>query len=370
MDVSQSRTSELNSELAIVESAELHGQVLEEIGADQILGIDAEDVSDAGRAKALAKLQSGLSTAVLPESNVITLTYTHPDPEVARRILTRLVEGYMENHIKIHQTAGSYQFFRQQADDLSQELATKEAELEQLRRACDITDLAEERGRLLSRMDEQVRRRTEIQIALATETERIRVLEERRQSHPHSGPRPSDLIDRLREQLQELHIQHLDLAARYAPTSRKVRDIQAQITDVDELIRQEIDLQWQSAIQESQDLQPTLQAERVALDQGMQTIESRLADLMAQESRITQLKRDIDLADVQYRRYAESLEQARIDSALETEQISNLRTVQPPTLPLDPLGLPGWFLEILGLLVAGVGRGIRGGVSRADGRLA
>jgi succinoglycan biosynthesis transport protein ExoP len=73
------------------------------------------------------------------------------------------------------------------------------------------------------------------------------------------------------------------------------------------------------------------------------------------EFEITQLEREIEIQRASYRNYADKLEQARIDRALETEKISNISIVQPPYYPTSPvspnkplnLGL-GLFMGIFG----------------------
>src|SRR5205807_9456619 len=61
------------------------------------------------------------------------------------------------------------------------------------------------------------------------------------------------------------------------------------------------------------------------------------------------------LQESHYRRYAENLEQAQIDRALEAERISNISIVQPPTYDPEPVRprLPVYFG--LGLFVAVLG---------------
>src|SRR5581483_7077906 len=61
---------------------------------------------------------------------------------------------------------------------------------------------------------------------------------------------------------------------------------------------------------------------------------------------------EVSLQESHYRRYAENLEQAQIDRALETERISNISIVQPATLEVEPVRPKALVNFAAGLLLA------------------
>jgi uncharacterized protein involved in exopolysaccharide biosynthesis len=73
------------------------------------------------------------------------------------------------------------------------------------------------------------------------------------------------------------------------------------------------------------------------------------------ELRIAQLQRKLDVENTHYRKYAESLEQGKIDRSLQAERISNVNVVQTATFDIKPVrpsklinGVIGLFLAISG----------------------
>ena len=68
--------------------------------------------------------------------------------------------------------------------------------------------------------------------------------------------------------------------------------------------------------------------ELIAMEAKAESLKNQLADVRSSlealnknEIRITELKREIELCEADYRKYATNLEQARIDHAMEAERI-------------------------------------------------
>jgi capsular exopolysaccharide synthesis family protein len=67
--------------------------------------------------------------------------------------------------------------------------------------------------------------------------------------------------------------------------------------------------------------------------------------------RISQLMREINVYETSYQKYSDSLEQARVDYALQAGNISNISVVQAATLPISPIGPRRSRYIIAGLLL-------------------
>jgi capsular polysaccharide biosynthesis protein len=68
------------------------------------------------------------------------------------------------------------------------------------------------------------------------------------------------------------------------------------------------------------------------------------------EMKVAQVQRDIQILDVSYRKYADSLEQARIDESLERERISNINIAEAPTLNPEPVRPRALLTLVMGFL--------------------
>ncbi len=91
----------------------------------------------------------------------------------------------------------------------------------------------------------------------------------------------------------------------------------------------------------------------------------RIRDLNSRESLIAQAQRQVELLESNYRKYADKLEEARIDQQLESQQISNVNVIQPASYvakgsPNRPFILMvGMFLAIAGGVAVCVFAGAR-----------
>jgi uncharacterized protein involved in exopolysaccharide biosynthesis len=88
-----------------------------------------------------------------------------------------------------------------------------------------------------------------------------------------------------------------------------------------------------------------MSAKEAALAQLLADARKELETLNDNEIRVARLKREMEIQDANYRKYAVDTEQARIDHSLEAARISNITVAQPPTLesypasPVVPLNL-------------------------------
>jgi len=326
--ISQSRKTEINSELEILKSRELIEKVVDSIGADEFLKrpderlpVDStasetlrktrqelrvivekprnilerldlvEPLSD--RDKAVLGVTKKLEIEAQKDSSTIGISYEAQSPKLAQDVVSKLIEFYLEKHIAVYRTPGSYRFFIQQTGHLRDSLTQSENKLWNLKNETGIASVEKQRQILLERMG---------------------TLE------------------------QEIESTEAELASSRA----KVEELQ-------------------------KTLQPTLLAERAILSslkakvetQKKQLVDARaeLRTLNESEVKLIQLTREISIQETNYRKYSENLEQARIDHAMEADKISNISVVQPATLPMKPirprklLNLAlGFFLGIFGAI--------------------
>ncbi|MHC4560441.1 MAG: hypothetical protein ACYS80_24415 [Planctomycetota bacterium] len=185
--VGRSRESEIISELEILKSRILLEKVVDTIGPLVLFkypdDVSREDTSSGGevaenatrktsrvriaakklrnllkpssqpklldsRDSAVFMVMSNLEAEALKNSTIINISYKSKSPKLAQDVLAKLIDLYLEKHIAVHQTPGSYQFFTQQSDDLRGKLAqaespnnltTYEASLRRLRASFEIS---------------------------------------------------------------------------------------------------------------------------------------------------------------------------------------------------------------------------------------
>jgi uncharacterized protein involved in exopolysaccharide biosynthesis len=156
--------------------------------------------------------------------------------------------------------------------------------------------------------------------------------------------------DAMRDRLFALEMTQQELHAKYTELHPEVRHVREQIDaarkilDQEERTRTHVKLgpsrpyeAIQLALLSQEPLLASLRAKAEALDGQLAAERSRLKTLNGHELQLASLQRAIDLEDANYRKYAENLEQANIDQALERERMSNINIVQPATFEPKPV---------------------------------
>ena len=200
---------------------------------------------------------------------------------------------------------------------------------------------------------------------------------------------PQRSTESLREELNTLRIQEEDLSARFTDAYPPLRSVRTRIAEAKRLldsakvsrqvelsaqIESQVGTQRSSFLARLDSRRAALQARidshlagfsaqldlrrsavlaRIRVLEGQVRIaRERLEELNGQEILLARLNHELEEQRANYSRYAESLEQARIDQALENEQISNISLVQPATFPVAAQGPSRAFLVALGLILA------------------
>jgi uncharacterized protein involved in exopolysaccharide biosynthesis len=105
-------------------------------------------------------------------------------------------------------------------------------------------------------------------------------------------------------------------------------------------------------VRREQAMAASLRAKDVRLKQQIAALHGRMRSLNDQEVQIVGLERQAELAEANYKRYAQHLEQARIVEALEANRISSVNVVQPPSLVQKPISPKPTLILGMGLMAA------------------
>ena len=93
-------------------------------------------------------------------------------------------------------------------------------------------------------------------------------------------------------------------------------------------------------------------AQVAELEKQRDDVQEAIRRLNRQEILIVELERQINLFDLKYRRYMESLEQSKVEEALAEDRISSMNVIQPPTFSDDPIDFSHALIAVAGLVAA------------------
>jgi capsular exopolysaccharide synthesis family protein len=403
--VTRSRQNEIKSELEILTSRELLEKVVDSLGVGAFIGDSDEEHSARGMGHAAVRtvrravravtgrlrnalkqldlveslsdrdrivlgVMKKLEITSLQDSSIIEISFTAKRAKLARAVVARLIDLYLEKHINVHRTPGSYEFFVQQSKHLRRGLLESENELRDLKNQTGISEVQEQRRVILERIGllrEQVER---AEAELAASRANVQSLEEAVAKIPETlvteqtTGYPNYGTDAMREELFKLQVQKAKLLTKFTAESSMVKAIQKEIDQAQALLEKEdlvltqVTKGLSAAHQQLHLALLTEKANASALQAKVEAQRKQYVDAQAElktlndaEFKIVDLMRKIATQEINYRKYSENLEQARIDQAMENQRISNIGVVQPATLPIKSTGPPKLLNLALGFVV-------------------
>jgi uncharacterized protein involved in exopolysaccharide biosynthesis len=231
---------QINSEIELLNSRNLLRQVVIKSGLDRLHGsskaVTAESQAIAVD-QALADLQRHLSIASARMSNVIQVGYVSHDPHMAAVVLQQLAASYLELHLRVHGSPGTYEFFAGQRGRYQKELQAVGVKLEQFNQQQQITGLRQQKEILLQKQAESESAMMQADAAIHQSNEEIT---NARKQLSKTTPRIVTLsrtipneqsVERLNTMLVELQNRRTELVAKFLPDDRVVKDMDQEIRD-------------------------------------------------------------------------------------------------------------------------------------------
>ena len=409
ISIGQQRETEIKSELEILKSQDLIEKVVDAIGPATFLkppedsngtsqkngggikewldplleGVGSlfsslfNQLSD--RDRAILTVTKSLDIDAPKTSNIITINFETKSRKLARETINRLIGFYLDKHINVHNTPGSFEFFSKETDQFREALAKKEDDLKELKDRTGVASIEEQRHILLTRIGRLQQEMEETESALATSSAKVKALESSLAHLPQNmvlqetTGNPNQGVDLMRARLYELELKEQDLLSKYTETSKPVQEVRRQLAEARALLAKEDPSRTQvtQGLNEAhKQTELALLAERANLSSLQARVREQKTQFRAargelnainnSEVSLSQVQREVGIQEANYKKYFEKLEQARIDQALEMVKISNISIVQPPTYPIKPVRPRKLLNIILGLFL-----GIFGGIGLA-----
>ena len=386
ISVNARRESEIRSELQILNSRDLAEKVVDAIGPQAIvrgkihrltsfiasLFVSPDPVKE--RNEAMRTVMKNWTISSERDSNIISLAYESSDPKTAHDVLNQLINSYLEKHMAVNRTAGSYGFFQEQTDKLRSSLSQAEKSLEEMKNKTGVASVEEQRRILMERLGFLQKEKEQTENEFNASRDKIKAMEQM------IGKMPATLVtgqsvgnanyaaDGMRQELYKLQLREQELLSKFTENNVLVKEVRRQIHNAETLLKQEPSTRTQvtTAInptyqQLKLDLaaetarRAALQAKAQSLDVQLVSAQKDLKTLIANEVQIARLQREKEIEEGNYRKYSEKMEQARIDNALETAKISNISVAQAATFPIDPTRPKKGLNLVLGFIFGTLG---------------
>ena len=160
-------------------------------------------------------------------------------------MVATLISAYLEKHLAVNRTPGSYGFFKEQTEKTSAELADTEARLAELKNQTGLASVEEQRKLILDRAG-AIQREVEqtnadyqgSQAKIALLRAQLKQLPERVVTENTSGI-PNLAADGMRQKLYDLQMKKQDLLSKYTEKNFLVQETQRQINEAAGLLKKE-----------------------------------------------------------------------------------------------------------------------------------
>jgi uncharacterized protein involved in exopolysaccharide biosynthesis len=395
--------SEVNSEIELLRSSDvlrkvalMSGLSRPEPGTVQAAG----QVSPVSLDRALDDLGRDLSVSPVRKSSVIELAYTSVNPQLASTVLKNLSDVYLQAHLAVHGTPGSYAFFEQQANAYRDRLIESEQDLKAFQEEYSSVLLPDQDRAFSTQFmnSKAALEETEAQVAdysnrMSRDTQLLATLEPRVVTQMRTVPQ-AQLVGNLNQTLAELRNKRTELRTKFRADDRMVLEVEKQIADttaaLDDALKQ-VSTEKQTDVNPlRENAEKELLATKVALA-GLEARRASLAEVVSgyndklhtlagakieHDQRLRRVKENED----NYLLYEKKREEARIAESLDRERITNVAIIEAPATPVQPSGprikrdilLSGLcaallaFTSVLGLEVSALKSGVHLPVGSAN----
>ena len=356
--------SVINSELEILKSWDLAVQVAEAVGFRKLV----PEMGEAANATmAGAVVSSGLEVGAQKGTDILFVSYTSRDPQLATLVLDELVNRYFVKHLEVHRSAAAFDFVSRQADQVRARLNQTEDALKALKAKAGITSVADNTGTLSADVVKIEDQYLAAEAELAEQTARVKEIEaslgavsgstpissnskspnaldsNESNARSTSSPEESQQYKALTTRLDQLRRNELDLLSKYTTENEFVKLNRAEIKKLEtqkrELEKKSPDLITQAAgTSQAGPLDVGSERARLAgIKARTEMLKARLDERIKQlsdvGSQIADLERKKELEEANYKYFEAALEKARIDEALDPSKMPNISAVQRPSPP-------------------------------------
>lgn len=382
MSIQQNRDKEVNSEVSTIRSRIVAEQVVDSLGLsnlnpeDESKSLLGEKDSEEARNGTIKKVMKNLKVYVENQTSIIHLSYIGSAPGLAQMTLDSIVEVYLDRHIDVHKAQASPKFFQEKLASLEAILRLKENELEKYKEQNAISSMEAQKGKLIEQISLIEREVDAVGSQISASGARIKALNTaligrapRKEVSRVTG-RSNKAAEALKEKLIGLQLKEADLAARYPDHDRALIDVRKQIELANLALSKEVDTHTEITTAVDSNFQSielavdtekaqinAFIAQRDSLRRKLENRKEKLGDLSEHEIALGRLQRALLMAENEYVAYRENLQRAKISADLDSDKVSNISIVQPPTQPVEPASPNLKLIALFGLL-AGLFSGI------------
>jgi uncharacterized protein involved in exopolysaccharide biosynthesis len=372
--------SVIQAETEILSSAHLKARVIERLGLGVIYPALAKTYATAdaaGKRKVMGAtvqtMSQRLKVHTAPDTPIIRVTFTHPDPDVAARVLNALLEEYLvyRRNVLAEATSPALEAQRRSFED---QLTKADDAYEQFLNQNRIGDFVAEKASL-SQLQAQIEQQKYQTLAQLQDRQgRLATLTGQLGQVPAEVGLSRDQTNGGAEKLMQLRVQREDLLGRYKPDAKPVKELDAQIAQFEAGVAAGRTVGDGVKRFGMNPVYQTVQTERIQLTAEVQALRTSLAELERQLGQITdrrikfaelepvyqELSLDRDVLQANVRDFTVREQQSRAAQEIAAFSNDSVRIVEralPPTRGSSlkaPVAMVAFVFALFSALCAGL----------------
>lgn len=352
INLDQVNEGRINSEIELLTSTDLLRQVVQRNG----LARAQQGGSGARENAALRELQKSLTAKVVKNSNIIEVSVTSRRPGLSLDILRTLSALYLDSHIRLLGSPGTYKLFDKQAAEAQQALTAAEADLVAFRKQNKIVAVNDERNVALQQFSATQTQLLDAEAASRQQAKQVAMLQgQLSQLTPRVAKETRTLsnqysVERLNTLLVELRNKRTSLASTYRDDDRTIVALDQQIADTQKALASASKM---DAVENTTDINPLFQTTAAELNRAeadlsgttarakmlgaqVNDARARLAHLDEISVAHDQLVRRVKELEDTYTSYVQQRNQSQAGEILDSNQVANVAIAEQPFLPDTP----------------------------------
>jgi len=369
---SNERREILYSDADILRSPDLARETISQVGLQKLYPKAAAAAHNEREAmhNALKAFSADLTVDVGLQSDVINVSFLHPESAVAHDAVQALLNNFFGQEAVIYANP-QLRFTKDEADRARQKLTEAQDALAKFRSSHKISDLNAQISQLLTQ-------RTDVESRVETAQGRVAEAEQKEAALTELLSAVPPLIkttaqgetyravDELQGQLAKLHAKRDQMATTYRPGSPVFQQLDAEIKSLESashasradarsrdsthpnMVYENIKTDLLRASAEAKGAREPAQMLAKQLD----TINQRLAELDGQRTKYDDLQRAVRIQDDTYRTLAIRYEESNVEANRNAEKISAAAVIAAPSVPEVP-ARPRRKMVALGTMLAG-----------------
>ena len=267
------------------------------------------------------KLSKSLDVFPIRQSQIVIVSVRWRRPEIARLLLSKVMETYLARSKELSQRANSYEVFAEQTKRLSVDLSNAEQGLLQFRLKNDILDLPQEKQILISRIEKL----SGLMVGISPEAGNFSGRAGELATASGDDNILVSQLSSLQAQLSAFRLELARLRISFTPDNRNVRELESQIAEVETMIA----------------------SIRARVSRSLEESKTRLRIVIEAEASYERISRDVEMARDAYQTYRKVTEDRRVTQSRNMQV--NIQVIDSPSLPLQAVGPARLTLLIAGL---------------------